>query len=94
MPADSRLLGMQSCFHLPLPNLSIPLQYMSPEISKKGQMYGLATDVWLLGATLYELCTLHPLFNGANEAEVERCIAHTLESGSSLRPCRPATALR
>src|SRR5205823_10013779 len=52
------------------------LRYMSPEQARA--LPGLVdhrTDIYSLGATLYELLTLHPLFDGADRQEVLRRIA-------------------
>lgn len=39
--------------------------YLSPEVIK-AKAYGFKSDLWSLGAVLYELCMLQPPFDGAN----------------------------
>jgi serine/threonine protein kinase len=52
------------------------LRYMSPEqaLAKRVAVDG-RTDVYSLGATLYELLTLEPVFNGSDRQELLRQIA-------------------
>jgi hypothetical protein len=49
------------------------LRYMSPEQVLRRPADRRA-DVWALGATLYEVLTLAPAFDGASEFEIERAI--------------------
>ena len=41
--------------------------YLSPEIVQ-AQAYNYKTDLWSLGVILYEMCALHPPFQGTNIA--------------------------
>ncbi len=50
-------------------------RYMSPEQARTGTIDG-RTDVYSLGATLYELLTLRPPFNGQTAAELIDQIGH------------------
>jgi len=44
--------------------------YMSPEhVGGVGRDIGIRSDIWSLGAILYELLTLHPVVNGQTEDE-------------------------
>jgi serine/threonine protein kinase len=53
------------------------LRYMSPEqAAGEGQPLGPRTDVYSLGATLYELLTLEPLFGGGDHARLLRQIIY------------------
>ena len=64
-------------------------RYMSPEQAKTGAIDGRA-DVYSLGATLYELITLRPPFDGQTAAELIEQIAgrNRPDRGSSTRGCR------
>ena len=50
-------------------------RYMSPEQARPGEVDGRA-DIYSLGATLYELVTLRPPFDGQTAAELVEQIAH------------------
>ncbi len=52
-----------------LATIGTPL-YMSPEQATKGDEVGPASDVFALGATMYEALTLHRPFEGASAQEV------------------------
>ncbi|KAL0239316.1 hypothetical protein PCE1_005003 [Barthelona sp. PCE] len=53
-------------------NVGTPL-YMSPE-QLDGGGYGTKTDIWALGCTIYELCTLRPPFPARNQGALTRMI--------------------
>jgi WD40 repeat protein/serine/threonine protein kinase len=65
------------------------LRYMSPEqaLGKRVVIDG-RTDLYSLGATLYELLALRPVFDGADRAEVLRKIAQ--DEPTPLRRLNPA----
>jgi WD40 repeat protein/serine/threonine protein kinase len=64
------------------------LRYMSPEQAlAKRVVIDHRTDVYSLGATLYELLTLHPVFEGNDRQELLRQIAY-----SEPRPLRKRNA--
>lgn len=65
------------------------LRYMSPEqaLAKHG-LVDHRTDIYSLGATLYELLTLHPVFDGKDREEILRQI--TFEEPVSLRDRNPS----
>ncbi len=50
------------------------LRYMSPEQASGDQVVDHRTDLYSLGATLYELLTLHPVFNGRDRGALLRQI--------------------
>lgn len=67
------------------------LKYMSPEQAsgRRGSVDG-RTDVYSLGATLYELLTLRPAFSGDDRHELLRSVAHdTPAPPRSIDPAIP-----
>ncbi len=52
------------------------LRYMSPEQAAGGRVLDPRSDVYSLGATLYELLAGRPAFDGTDRAELLRRIAH------------------
>jgi serine/threonine protein kinase len=75
--ADFGLAQMRSDARLTLTGELVgTLRYMSPEQAlAKRVVVDERTDVYSLGATLYELLTLEPVFNGRNRQELLRQIA-------------------
>ena len=53
------------------------LRYMSPEQTRgSGVVLDHRTDIYSLGATLYELLTLHPVFDAADRSELLKQITN------------------
>ena len=74
------------------------LRYMSPEQAQgKGAIVDPRTDIYSLGATLYELVSLRPAFDGRDRPEVLRQIAEqeppTLRSQNKAVPAELATII-
>ncbi len=68
------------------------LRYTSPEqVLAKGVVVDHRTDIYSLGATLYELLTLQPMWSGNNRAELTRKIS--FEEPLPLRGLNPAIPL-
>lgn len=65
-------------------------EYMAPEqITKSGTELDVRSDIWSLGVILYELLTLTPPFQGANEREVlMRVMVEPLEPPAVRAPTR------
>src|SRR5208337_1601122 len=74
---DFGLAQMQSDTRLTLTGELVgTLRYMSPEQAlARRVVVDERTDVYSLGATLYELLTLEPVFNGRDRQELLRQIA-------------------
>jgi serine/threonine protein kinase len=64
------------------------LRYMSPEQAKAGESVDHRTDIYSLGASLYELLTLEPIFPESDQGELWRRI--TMDEPRSLRSHNPA----
>ncbi len=74
---DFGLAQIQGDSHLTLTGDVVgTLRYMSPEqtMARRGLIDG-RTDIYSLGATLYELLTLRPVFDGGDRSEILRKIA-------------------
>lgn len=59
------------------------LQYMAPE-QARGELLDHRSDIFALGLVLYELLTLHPLFDGDSQTEILRRIAESSVTAEAL----------
>lgn len=57
-------IALQDTLDLAITALGTPY-FLCPEIIRKEQ-YNNKADIWMLGCTFYEMCTLHKPFNGSN----------------------------
>jgi serine/threonine protein kinase/tetratricopeptide (TPR) repeat protein len=74
--ADFGLARFQDAGNLTLSgDLLGTLRYMSPEQAAGGRILDPRTDIYSLGATLYELLTARPAFDGADRQELLRQIS-------------------
>jgi WD40 repeat protein/serine/threonine protein kinase len=87
---DFGVAQIQGNASLTVPGLVIgTLRYMSPEqaLGRHAALDG-RCDVYSLGATLYELLTLHPALDGTDRSEVLRRVAH--DEPVALRKLNPS----
>src|SRR5262249_30090556 len=65
------------------------LRYMSPEqVSGQRSLIDHRTDIYSLGATLYELLTLRPIFDGADRQNLSHRVLH--DEPRALRAVDPS----